>query len=50
MTTIVVVVVAMVKGHEMKGEGDKWVHGESHDEVEVEGNEVESETKLNKSN
>jgi len=39
----------VVKGHEMKGEGDEGVHGEGHNEVKVKGNnEVEGETKLNK--
>jgi len=34
----------------MEGEGDEGVQGDGHDEVEVEGNKLEWETKLNKFN
>jgi len=42
--------VAVVKGHDMECEGDEGVDCEGYDEVEVGGNKVKGETKLNKFN
>jgi len=43
-TMMVMVVVVTI--HEIKG--DEGVHGEGYDELEVEGNEMDDKTKLNK--
>jgi len=54
LVVVVILVVAattiVVKGHEMEREGDEGVDGDGHEKVEVEGNEVDGETKLNKFN
>jgi len=43
-------VLTVVNDHKMEGESDEGVHGGGRNEVEVESNEVEGVTKLNKFN